>query len=836
MSLQPGTILSHYRIAERIGEGGMGVVYRALDTKLERDVALKVLRQELGSDSERLLRFEREARALASLNHPNIGAIFGIEEVGGVAFIVMELIQGRTLRDRIEGRPLPPDAMLDLAIQIADALDAAHARGVVHRDIKPPNILVTDRGQVKMLDFGLAKLTADDDARGDGSSRLETARIDLHQLTTPGSTLGTITYMSPEQVRGEELDARSDLFSFGAVLYEMATGRCAFSAATSGLIFDAILNRTPPPPAQINPDLPPRLLEIIDRALEKDPRLRYQSAADLRADLSRIRRDSDSGRVTAEPGGRPSSGRVAARAVRAGVRSRTVVRVAGAALALAALGAAGLYLRGTWTGAPAAIDSLAVLPFEYAGTDADGEYLSDGVTEALINSLAKLPDLRVIPRSMVFAYKGRSLDPRRVGGELKVRGLITGRVTQRGGDLTITAELIDASSIAQIWGQQYAREADEILSVPEEIARDVSRALQVRLTPDVDRSLARRYTDNPDAYAQYVRSRRPVRRGRREEYEQAIAAATKALVEDLRQRSLVVAPGAHGPRQRAGSPAGPTDPGFALAYASLARLYTRQAYLGYIPPDEAHHKARAAAEFALQMDDRLSEAQGALAFVDFFYEWDWPAAKRGFDHALAINPDDDETRRDHAWYLAATGRKEDAIREMGRACALNPQSSDMGAQLAEQLFWAGRAPEAEAELARARGLDEESPAVTLVAAYLHAEAGRHTEAITTYLDYQAMTDEESFLSPTLAWFYAVAGKKRQAAAILQESAPGEISPAQLGWVHAALGDAEQAFFWWNRAIDQHAVNMVWLRAQPWFDPLREDPRFPRLLERMKLAP
>jgi TolB-like protein/tRNA A-37 threonylcarbamoyl transferase component Bud32/Tfp pilus assembly protein PilF len=829
-ALQPGSHLTHYRIVAKIGEGGMGVVYRALDTKLERDVALKVLRQDLAADPDRFARFQREARALAVLNHPNVGSIYQIDEAEGQAFIVMELIEGQTLRQRIGGKPLPADLLLDFALQIADALAAAHGKGIVHRDIKPPNILVNERGQIKMLDFGLAKLAAAEDS-GDGTSRLETA-LDNRQLTTPGSTMGTIAYMSPEQVRGEEVDARSDLFSFGAVLYEMATGRCAFQAATSGLTFDAILNRSPAPPDQVNPDLPYRLIEIIHRALEKDRRLRYQSAADLHAELSRVRRDADSsGRVSS----RPAAPEPPHRTGGTRVRQRTGWWKASAAAALLILAAAGAAAYNRWAAGARvdAISAIAVLPFDYVGRQADGEYISDGITEQIINGLSKVPSLRVVPRSMIFSYKGQPPDPRRIGRELGVGGVVTGRVTQRGDVVTISAELIDVDTVAQVWGQQWSGPASEVLEVPEEIAREVSQALRLRLTPDAEEHLARRYTDNPEAFAKYMKSLRQVRRGTRGEFEEAIAAAEEAIVEDMKQRAVQPAVAA---RPGVSSAAGPVkDPGFALAYASLARLYTRQAYVGYLPSSDAHTKARAAAEFALQMDDTLAAAQGALAFVSFFYEWDWANARRRFDEALRLAPDDDETRKDHAWYLMAMGRTQEALGEMEHACRLNPQSEPLLTQLAEMSFWAGRDAEAMRHADHAREMDPESAGATLVTAYVQSRQGRHAEAIASYLDYLAQADKESITSPTLAWFYARAGRRDEAAALMERAAPGEISPSQTAWIMAAMGDPDAAFTWMEKALAQRDGNLIWIRTLPWFDPLRSDPRFQTFLVRMKLA-
>jgi TolB-like protein/Tfp pilus assembly protein PilF len=481
----------------------------------------------------------------------------------------------------------------------------------------------------------------------------------------------------------------------------------------------------------------------------------------------------------------------------------------------------------------AAITSIAVLPFEYAGRQPDGEYLSDGITEQLINGLSKVPSLRVVPRSMIFSYKGQPLDPKKVGHELKVGGVVTGRVTQREDGLTITAELIDVEQVSQIWGQQWTRPASRVFDVPEEIAREVSDALQLRLTPDAEQRLARRYTDNPDAFTKYVKSLRGVQRGTRGEFEEAIAAAEQAIVEDMKQRAVQQAPPGSGGAVP-GLPPG-KDPGFALAYASLARLYTRQAYLGYLPDEDAHSKAKAAADFALQMDGTLSEARGALAFVSFFYEWDWAAADRLFREALRQSPDDDEALKDHAWYLMAMGRTDDALREMAKAGQLNPGSEPHVAALAEMSLWAGHDEEALRQAGRARALDPESAGATLVTACIQSRQGRHAEAIASYLDYLSQADKESPTSPTLAWFYAKAGRREEALDQINDAAPGEISPVQMAWIYAALDDKDTAFTWLEKALAQRASGLLWIRSIPWFDPLRSDPRFQTILSRMKLG-
>jgi TolB-like protein/tRNA A-37 threonylcarbamoyl transferase component Bud32/Flp pilus assembly protein TadD len=638
-----GQTVSHFRILERIAGGGMGVVYKAEDARLHRHVALKFLPEEVSKNPRALERFRREAQAASALNHPHICTIYEIDESKGQTFIAMELLEGQTLRQRILGKPLQTDEILDLGIQIAAGLDAAHAEGIIHRDIKPGNIFITKRGIAKILDFGLAKLAPEQHAAAQAASAMQTTETALDQLTSPGAAVGTVAYMSPEQALGQELDARTDLFSFGVVLYEMATGALPFRGTTSAATFNAILNSAPTAPVRINPDLPSEMERIINKALEKDRPLRYQDASDMRADLQRLQRDSDSRRSAA----------VAAPLLMAAAKSMKWKLIGPAIAVVAALAlVVGLNLGGLRDrlfgkiSAPH-IESLAVLPLENLSGDPNQEAFTNGMTEALITELSKIKALKkVISRTSVMQYKGTKKQIKQIAGELGVDALIEGSALREGSRVRVTVQVIDGVTDAHLWADSFDREYKDILALHSDVARAIAREVKAALSPEEAATLAKRGTVNPEAYDYYLRGiEYGLRSGREQDLRIAIQMFDKAIE---------------------------LEPSFAQAYAALSMIHGVMWWGFYDRTEQRVSLAKAAAERALQLRPDLSETHRALGYLYYLCYLDYDRALHEFGVAQGTMPNDDLIYAGIAAVLRRQGKMEQSLANYKKAFELNP--------------------------------------------------------------------------------------------------------------------------------------------------------------------
>jgi eukaryotic-like serine/threonine-protein kinase len=795
MTLAAGIRLGPYEILAPLGAGGMGEVYRARDTRLGRDVAVKVLPAYLSRDADRLRRFEQEARAASALNHPNILTIHDIGQQGGTPYVVSELLEGETLRQRLTSGGLGVRKAVDYGVQIAHGLAAAHEKGIVHRDLKPDNVFVNPDGRVKILDFGLAKLTG----REAGDAAVTSAPTEAGG-TEPGVVLGTVGYMSPEQVRGQAADHRSDIFAFGALLYESLTGQRPFRGGSAVETMNAILTEDPPEPSLTRQEIPPALDRVVRRCLEKSPAERFQSARDLGFALS-------------EAGGAPSvSG--AAPAVAVTPRRRYVGVVLGsAAVLLAILFAAdvgGLRARLGRKAPAGVIRSLAVLPLENFSRDPEQEFFADGMTEELITDLAQIGSLRVISRTSIMGYKGTTKPLPQIGRELGVDGVLEGSVQRAGNRVRITAQLIEAASDRHVWAKSYERDLADVLALQSEVAQAVAHEVRAALTPEEEARLARPRPVDPEVHELYLRGRQHVSMGVEKELREAIALFERALSRD------------------------PSD---ARSWAGIADAWTGLSDF-YLPPREAMPKARDAAEKALKLDDSLAEAHTSLGMVDTLYDWKWAEAESEFRRAIALKPGYAPA---HDWYgslLALLGRPE-WPKESRLATELDPLSPAVHTDLGWNTILSRQPADAVAPLRRAIEIEPGFGLPRSMLAIALAQTGRPSEALAEARK-ASEVDDSPLNMATAGGAIAMAGDlagARQLLARLEEiSRTRYVCPYEVGVIHIYLGEKDEAFPLLEKGYEVKSACMPFLRIDPRLDSIRSDPRYADLLKRMAFPP
>ena len=764
--------ISHYRIIRELGAGGMGEVYLAEDTRLGRHVAIKVLPASYQYDPERRTKFLAEARATSALRSPHIAAIYDIGEHEGSMYIVMEYVEGEPLSEKLNRGNLAIRDAIDLAAQIADALSEAHSLGIVHCDVKASNLILNERGTIKLLDFGIAA------AAGSKGAEVDDRTQKVGQQTTLGVMGGTVSYMSPEQAIGRPIDPRSDIFSLGVVLYEMLTARLPFDGETAAETIDNIIHLEPTPIARLNYGVTPDLDRVVRKCLEKDRERRYQSVRDLLIDLRNLQRDSDSGANAPATTGLGRQTQVVARP-----RSRKT------------------------------IDSLAILPLVNQSGDPDLEYLSDGVTEALINNLSRLTKLRVMARSTVFRYQGHDLqDAQQVGRELGVRSVLIGRLLKRGESLIVKLELVDTNDGSHLWGEQYTREMADVFSLEREIATEISEHLRLKLNSAQRKGLTKGSTENSEAYQLYLKGRYHWNKRTEEGIKKSIEYFEQAIIRDSK---------------------------FALAYAGLADSYNLMASYGTKPLATPFLRAKATALKALSLDNKLAEAHAALAAVKLWREFDWEGAERGWRTAVVLNPSYSTA---HLWlslYLAAIERMDEALAEIRLALDLDPLSRVINLNLARILHFARQF---DAAIKQCRKTIDMYPDYVIAHRRLgmsYGEKGMFEEAAAEFRKALALSPDDSETMSAMAYAYAAGGKTDEAREILNRltefAKVAYVSPYSLARVHIAVGQIDEAFEYLEQTYQERHGILTYLKVEPIFDRLRPDPRFADLLQKMGLS-
>ncbi|MGI8640801.1 MAG: protein kinase domain-containing protein [Pyrinomonadaceae bacterium] len=806
--------IGHYRVISKIGAGGMGEVYLAEDTRLRRKIALKILPQTVASDADRLRRFEQEAFAASALNHPNILTIHEFGAENGVHFLASEFVEGETLRERLNRDGLSLKEAVDIAEQIAFALSAAHSAGIVHRDIKPENIMLREDRLVKVLDFGLAKLTEKRETSPDAEA--ETRAL---VQTNPGVIMGTAGYMSPEQARGKDTDARTDIFSLGAVLYEMLANRLPFAGETISDVIAAILKSEPVPPTRFNSEISAELERIVLKSLAKDREERYQTAKDLLVDLRRLKKQMEFSAeiertkppsVSAETAPENATQILAARPTSSAeyavseVKKHKLGFAVASVILLLAIGGIGVWYFGNRSANTKQIESIAVMPFVNESGNADTEYLSDGMTETLIGSLSQLPNLNVKARTSVFRYKGKEIDPKLVGQELTVQAILTGRVVQRGQDLTLYVELIDAATENVLWKADYNRQMVNLVSLQSEIARDVSQKLKTKLSGADEQKLAKNYTANTEAYQLYLQGRFFVNKRSPQDLQKGIAHFNQAIT---------------------------VDPNYALAFAGLADAYALLPNYQAAPPREIMPKAREAALKALSLDAELAEAHAALGYVLVQYDYNFAEGEREYRRAIELNSN---YATAHQWLgelFVTQGRSEEGFAEYRRALEIEPFSLPVNWSYGINLYNARRYTDAIAQMKKTLELDNSFQRGRFGLAVAYEASGNYTEAAEAFAKSQELLGNNQNAAAIREQF-ARNGWQGVLRARIEGREVNNLPPYQLAGVYAQMGEKDKAFAELNKAYENRVFQMILLKVDWRFDSLRDDPRFQELLRKV----